>query len=224
MSIHAETPVGKLASELPLATRVFARHGIDFCCGGGKPLQDVCAAHQLDTGAILEEIANETEPVESNPRRWDHAPLDELIDHILKAYHQPLKEELPRIETMARKVARVHGHTAPEMFEQLLATFLALKAELEAHMMKEEQVLFPMIKKGQGKMAVGPVGVMEAEHESAGAALAKLRQLTDDYRLPEGACNTYRALWVGFAALEESLHLHIHLENNILFPRALTSQ
>lgn len=223
MSIHPNSPVGRIATELPLATRVFARHGIDFCCGGGKPLHEVCEAHRLDTDSILEEIANETTPVEGNPQRWDHAPLDELINHILATYHRPLAEELPRIEEMARKVARVHGHRDPEMFADLVDTFLALKAELEQHMMKEEQILFPMIKQGQGRMTAGPVGVMEAEHESAGAALERLRQLTDGYRVPEEACNTWRALWHGLAALEDSLHVHIHLENNILFPRALAS-
>ncbi len=223
MSIHADTPVGQIAAELPVATRVFARHGIDFCCGGGRPLREACEARELDTQTILEEIAGETEPVEGNPQRWDHAPLDELIDHIISAYHRPLGEELPRIEAMARKVVDVHGHRSPEMFEDLLATFLALKAELEQHMMKEEQILFPMIKNGQGRMTASPVGVMEAEHDSAGAALERLRRLTDDYRLPEEACNTWRALWHGLADLEESLHMHIHLENNILFPRALAS-
>ncbi len=223
MSIHADTPVGRIATELPLATRVFARHGIDFCCGGAKPLEEVCAARNLDVQTILQEIANETEPVDSDPQRWDHAPLGELVDHILVTYHQSLAEELPRIEAMARKVARVHGHRHPEMFAELVDTFLGLKAELDQHMMKEEQILFPMIKNGQGRMTAGPVGVMEAEHESAGAALARLRQLTHGYQVPEEACNTWRALWHALAALEDSLHMHIHLENNILFPRALAS-
>ncbi len=223
MTVQGDTRIGQIATEFPLATRVFARHRIDFCCGGGKPLQEVCEAKSLDTEMILAEIERELETSEDEPHRWDQAPLGELIDHILSAYHQPLAEELPRLEAMGRKVASVHGNHDPEMFENLLSTFLGLKAELEQHMMKEEQILFPMIRSGQGKQAMGPIGVMEAEHESAGAALKRLRELTNDYELPEGACNTWRALWHGFAALEDSLHRHIHLENNILFPRALAS-
>ncbi len=223
MPLHGDTLIGQIATEFPLATRVFARHGIDFCCGGGKPLQDVCQARSLSTETILTEIENEIQAPGEELKRWDQAPFGELIDHILSAYHEPLAEELPRIEGMARKVQKVHGHSDPEMFEDLVTTFVGLRAELEQHMMKEEQILFPMIRRGQGPMAGGPIGVMEAEHESAGSALERLRQLTGDYRLPEGACNTYRALWHGLRALEDALHRHIHLENNILFPRALAS-
>jgi regulator of cell morphogenesis and NO signaling len=109
------------------------------------------------------------------------------------------------------------------MLGGILDTLLALKAELESHMLKEEQILFPMIRQGQGARAVAPVSVMEHEHESAGSALRRLRELTGGYEVPEGACNTWRALWFGLAELETSLHQHIHLENNILFPRALAS-
>jgi regulator of cell morphogenesis and NO signaling len=124
---------------------------------------------------------------------------------------------------MARKVFRVHGEKQPEMLGGILDTLLALKAELESHMSKEEQILFPMIRQGQGARTAAPVSVMEHEHESAGAALQRLRELTGGYEVPEGACNTWRALWFGLAELETSLHQHIHLENNILFPRALAS-
>jgi regulator of cell morphogenesis and NO signaling len=155
--------------------------------------------------------------------RWNEAELDSLIDHILVTYHRPLEEELPRLEFMARKVFRVHGERQPEMLGGILSTLLALKGELESHMSKEEQVLFPMIRQGQGGGAGAPVSVMEHEHESAGKALQRLRELTDGYETPEGACNTWRALWAGLADLETSMHQHIHLENNILFPRALAS-
>ncbi|MFQ5691124.1 MAG: iron-sulfur cluster repair di-iron protein [Gemmatimonadota bacterium] len=221
MPITLDTTVGELAAEHPLATRVLARHKIDYCCGGGRPLGEVCDRRGLDPEALLEEIAGESGAGDPTERRWDLAPLDDLIEHILTAYHRPLAEELPRLEEMARKVLKVHGNKDPEMFAELLSVYLGLKTELEQHMAKEEQVLFPMIEEGQGGMAGAPISVMEEEHLSAGNALRRLRELTNDYELPEGACNTWRALWHGLAALEASLHEHIHLENNVLFPRSL---
>jgi regulator of cell morphogenesis and NO signaling len=223
MKIQSDTRIGQIAAEHPLATRVFARHGIDFCCGGGKPIAEVCDAKGLDTQGVLEEIESELSGADVDLERWQEVELDALIDHILVTYHRPLDEELPRLELMARKVFRVHGDRQPEMLAELLSTFLGLKTELESHMMKEETVLFPMIRQGRGSQTAGPVAVMEQEHESAGGALERLRSLTNGYEPPEGACNTWRALWHGLADLEGSLHQHIHLENNILFPRALAS-
>lgn len=221
MTITSERRVGEIAAEHPLSTRVFARHGIDYCCGGGRPLGRVCEEKGLDTDQVLEEIRTELTASNDSEVRWDQAPLSDLIEHILYAYHRPLSEELPRLEAMARKVHAVHGDKEPKMLSELLGVYLGLKAELEDHMAKEEQILFPMIKRGQGAMADGPISVMEHEHQSAAAALGRLRELTSDYEVPAAACNTWRALWHGLAALEESLHRHIHLENNILFPRAL---
>lgn len=221
VSITSQTKVGELAAAHPLATRVFARHGIDFCCGGGRALGEVCSEKGLDSGQLIEEIEGELGTPDSAEVAWDQAPLGDLIEHIVGTYHQSLREELPRLEGMARKVVQVHGDKDPERFRELLSVYLALKAELEQHMMKEEFVLFPMIRRGQGTLAGAPISVMEHEHDSAGRALERLRELTDGYQVPSEACNTWRALWHGLAALEESLHQHIHLENNILFPRAL---
>ncbi len=221
MSITSDSRVGQLAAEHPLATRVFARHGIDFCCGGGVPLGKVCAANGLDAAAVIAEIQHELGVGGAAPRRWDQAPLIELIAHILTTYHAPLWEELPRLDGMARKVLDVHREKDPEGFTALVEVFAGLRAELEQHMAKEEQILFPMIMQGRGNGANAPITVMMHEHEIAGAALRRLRELTNDYTVPEEACNTWRALWHGLAALESDLHDHIHLENNILFPRAL---
>lgn len=221
MTITTDSLVGQLATENPLATRVFARHGIDYCCGGGRPLAEVCAEKGLDTNAIVSEIEKEINAPGDPAERWDEAPLDQLIDHILATYHVPLWEELSRLDMMARKVHQVHGSKDPEMLGGIVQVFTALKEELDQHMRKEEQILFPMIKGGQGAMAGPPVNVMHAEHESAGEALRRLRELTSNYTVPEEACNTWRALWHGLEALENDLHQHIHLENNILFPRAL---
>ena len=221
MTINLESSVGQIATEHPLATRVFARHGIDFCCGGGRALGAVCSERGMEGDAVLAEIEKELVEPGSSQVRWDQAPLGDLVTHIVAVYHRPLDEELPRLESMARKVFEVHGDKQPEALRELLSVFVGLKAELEDHMQKEEQILFPMIKCGEGDMADGPISVMEHEHENAGNALRRIRELTNGYQVPEEACNTWRALWHGLHALELSLHQHIHLENNILFPRAL---
>jgi regulator of cell morphogenesis and NO signaling len=221
MTINDECTVGQIATEHPQATRVFDRHGIDFCCGGGKPLSEACEQKGLASEAIVAEIQQELEEVDTEMERWDQADLKDLIEHILIHYHRPLDTELPRLEGMARKVLAVHGEKMPEVLPELLSTFLALKAELQEHFPKEEEILFPMILRGEGALASGPVSVMESEHEAAGAALKRLRELTNGYEVPAEACTTWRALWHGLAELEGSLHRHIHLENNILFPRAL---
>jgi len=226
MTITRETTVGSVATDHPLATRVFARHGIDFCCGGGKPLAEACATHGIDIETVLAELEREIQAASdsSNPQiRWDQEPLAALIDHILMTYHEPLKIELPRLEQMTRKVVEVHGDKDPARFSSLLTTFLAIKADIDQHLPKEEQILFPMIKSGEGALAAGPMQVMEMEHENLGGLLQQVRQLTDDFQAPEGACNTWRALWAGLEDLERSLHEHIHLENNILHPRARVS-
>lgn len=221
MTISSDSTVGNIATAHPLSTRVFARHGIDFCCGGGKALADACAEKGIELDGVLAELNAELSSGNPGHVNWANEPLNVLIDHILKNYHEPLREELPRIEAMARKVNAVHGDKDPARFEGILATYLTLKVGLEEHMLKEEEVLFPMIRNGQGDMADGPISVMESEHLEAGAALARLRGLTEDYSVPDEACNTWRALWVGLADLERALHEHIHLENNILHRRAL---
>jgi len=223
IQLDATHGVGQIAAEHPLSTRVFARHNIDFCCGGGVPLADVCAERGLVVDDVLEEIRHELGRSDAPQTDWTTAPLDAIIDHILVTYHKPLSEELPRIHEMALKVLKVHGEKDPDTLKDLADTFGALRAELESHMMKEEQILFPMIKSGQGAMAGAPVSVMEHEHASAGTALKHLRRLTNEYTVPEGACATWTALWHALAELETELHEHIHLENNILFPRALKS-
>ena len=222
-AMTASTPIGQIAVEHPLATRVFARHRIDYCCGGGKSLGEVCRAKGLDPVRVLDEIRHEIEPADFAAQRWDEAPLRDLIDHILERYHRPLQEELSRLDGMAEKVFRVHGDKDPDRLASLVAVYRVMKAELEDHMVKEEQILFPMILRGQGAGARGPVSVMLREHTEASAALQELRALTDNYVAPADACTTWRALWHGLAALERDLHEHIHLENNVLFPRALAS-
>ena len=228
MTITPDSKVGEIAAQHPMATQVFARHGIDFCCGGGIPLEQACSRRGLETPRILDEIDQVLAAragdagTEAGPgaemEQWTDAPLADLIRHIVHTYHLPLREELPRLESMLRKVHRVHGDKDPERLARLLSTFLGLQAELIDHMRREEDVLFPWILQ-QGEGAVVPVTPFVDDHTEAGQALATIRDLTDEYQVPDAACNTWRALWHGLEALEQSLHQHIHLENNILFRR-----
>jgi regulator of cell morphogenesis and NO signaling len=162
--------------------------------------------------------------------RWDQVPLGDLIDHILAVHHQPLHEELPRLESMAHKVLTkgclrcVHQNKDPERLTEVHALCLELTAELKQHMMKEERILFPMIKQGRGAMAVGPISVMGHEHDWVVTTLRRLHELTNGYEVPAEACKRWIVWGHGLAALEEALHQHIHLENDILFPRALASK
>ena len=224
MTITESTTVAEIASALPSSVKLFQQHGIDFCCGGKTPLAVACEQQGLsfaDISRALEATAAAPRP---DARDWSREPIPALIDHIIAAYHDPLREELPRLESMAGRVARVHG-TRGSYLTRLEAVVAELSSELLSHMVKEEQMLFPTIRRldaGQAAMPIAaPVQVMEDEHDHAGALLAELRRLTNGYSAPEWACGTFRALYTGLAELESEMHVHVHLENNVLFPRAL---
>lgn len=219
--INSEMKIGQIAAEHPLTTRVFARHQIDFCCGGGQLLAEVCQSKNLDLDTIVDEINNELNQKQADDKTWDQATVDELIDHILEKYHVPLYEELPRLLSMANKVKEVHGNKDPIRFENLVSIITKLKDDLEQHMEKEEQILFPLLKTDHPTLLKCPIDAMLREHQDAGEILSELRKLTDNYTAPESACTTWLSLWKGLEVLEEDLHQHIHLENNILFPKGL---
>ena len=229
MQITPDTTVADIATAAPATIRVFQQHRIDFCCGGKVPLSQACAAKGLSTDRLLGELRTATSP-DTVERNWSDAPLTALVEHIQERYHAHLREELPRLDAMLAKVVSRHGDHLPEILLPLQQTFIGLQLELLAHMLKEDRVLFPMIvalDAGQplapGEAAAdlaAPIGVMEAEHAGAGAALARMRQLTGGYAPPEWACPTFRGLYFGLSQLEADMHLHVHLENNILFPRA----
>jgi len=223
MHLSPTTAVGDIAAGHPKSLKVFHRHGIDFCCGGRRPLAQACEQSGVDPQAILDAIAElEQQPgIEPN---WEDASLSALMDHITDRYHRPLDEELPRIEAMARRVHHVHGAKDPARFLGILKTFMALRDELVPHMAKEETILFPWIRTGRGAEAQTPVRIMLIEHEAVAGMLHKLRELTDHYQPPPEACGTWRALFQGLGDLELDLMEHIHMENNILFRRALQSQ
>ncbi len=218
-----ESRVGDIAVEQPSATRSFYRFGIDFCCGGGKSISSVCAKKGIDVAEVLRDIELQKSGIQEAPNTWNAASLPAIIAHIISQYHEPLRTELPRLGEMLDKVQRVHGHVDPERFDRLQAVYNTLVEELLAHMGEEERVLFPLIMQGSGATATETIAALEGEHEAAGDALRTLRELTDDYTPPSYACNTWRALWAGLADLESTMHQHVHLENNILFPRAMAS-
>ncbi len=220
MAITAASKVGEVAAQYPLATRVFARHGIDFCCHGGNPLAEACATSGATVDQVIGELEREIAGRTEAELRWDEQPVEALIEHILTAYHEPLREELPRLEEMMRKVHRVHGARDQGRFDALLEKVLAVRADIEGHLPKEEEVLFPQILAGRGAMMAMPITVMEEEHAVLGGLLQDVRSLTNDFTLPGDACNTWRALWAALEELERSLHEHIHLENNVLHKKA----
>jgi len=216
--IHPTETLADLAIRLPGASRVFHRHRLDFCCGGRRSLAEACAARGIDPARLVEELGREVaEPAEVD---WALRSLPDLIDHILVRFHESLRAELPELVRMARRVEEVHPEK-PERPLGLAAHLVSVRAELELHMLKEEQVLFPMIRAGRGAQTAGPVSVMEREHDEHAVALRRIRQLTGDLVPPPHACTTWRALYLRLDALERELMEHIHLENNVLFPRAL---
>ena len=229
-TITAEKTVGELVRERPGRSRIFEELGIDYCCGGKKPLSEACAKKGRNVDEVLEAI-NEADLAGSmeDADDYDVMPLDALADHIVATHHAFLVRELPRMQQMAAKVAKVHGEK-DERLGELASVVNALADELSSHMMKEERILFPVIRQltqtdSLPAMPFGtianPIRAMEAEHDTAGNALVDMHRLTDAYTPPDWACNTYRALLDGLHELELDLHQHIHKENNILFPRAM---
>lgn len=217
--IDINETLGELATHHPGSMQVFLRHGLDFCCGGSRTLVDACQARGLDAAAVAAEItAAEEVP---SAERHDSKPLPELIELILTRYHEPLRADLPVLIEAAQRVERVHA-AKPTCPKGLAAQLQRLDGELQHHLAKEEQVLFPAIRSGsRGHQVHMPIRVMMQDHEDHGADLAQLRELTGDFTPPPEACGTWRALYAGLAKLERELMEHIHIENNILFPRAL---
>ena len=211
--------LAKLATSRAGASRVFMRHSLDFCCRGETSLAEACRERGLSDSALLKEIEREARPDE-DVVAWDERPLPELVEYILTQYHEAHRAEVPRLIAMAQKVERVHGEK-PSCPSGLAAHLEFMADELEQHMQKEEQVLFPMIASGRGAMAAIPVQVMEQEHKDHGENLARMRELAHGFEPPAEACGTWRALYLGVAELESDLMHHIHLENHVLFPLAL---
>jgi len=229
---RASRTVRELALEIPGATRVFEKLGIDYCCGGGKSLQEACdtACQPLDDVLRALETAGWSP---ASDRDWSPVPLAEVIAHIVKTHHSFTREEIARLGALLEKVCSVHAGRHPELLE-VRKQFQGLAQELSVHLMKEEMVLFPyIVRMEEARLqndpvlpppfgtVENPVHMMMQEHDSAGEALRRMRQASQDYAPPTDACISYRTLYQALEGFESDLHQHIHLENNVLFPRAI---
>jgi regulator of cell morphogenesis and NO signaling len=216
--------VGELVAERPGRSRVFQAFNIDFCCQGQRTLRDACRSKGLATETVVEQLEAEVAEKFSPALNPAIFPPAELAAYIVAIHHGFLRRELPRLHAMSERVAHVHGGHTPALVE-MFHVFVGMETELADHMVKEEQVLFPaIVAMSQGQAAPGnldgPIGCMMYEHEEVGAALARLRELSEGFQPPPDACNTYRALFAGLRDLEEDVHRHVHLENAVLFPTA----
>jgi regulator of cell morphogenesis and NO signaling len=238
MTVNANKTVRELAVELTSATRVFEKLGIDYCCGGHRTLTEACEVAKVPVSAavtsleVAESIVSETRVAKD----WSREPLSELIDHIVKTHHAFVRQELPRIEALLTKVLSKHGTGHPEL-SGVDTIFAALQQELNMHLMKEEQILFPYIVRLEEAKIAGepvppamfgsvqhPISMMEQEHDGAGEAFRRMHELTDNFAVPASACMSYQELYRALPAFEADLHQHIHLENNILHPRAVAME
>ncbi|NSW54284.1 MAG: iron-sulfur cluster repair di-iron protein [Anaerolineae bacterium] len=225
--IQPDDSVASVVVRHPALWSVLEDAGIDYCCGGSNSLAQACRSQRMDVAELIQRLEAAAAAPTGQPVLDPGAfTLTELADHIEQTHHAYLRAELPRLGEVAARVVRAHGSKDARL-QQVQETLGQLALELEAHMAKEERILFPIIRQMEaGPHAPagainGPIRQMELEHQQAGDGLDNLRRLSDGFALPEWACNTYRALMTGLQQLENDLHQHIHKENNILFPRAL---
>jgi len=234
MTITETQTVSELAALSINAVRTFEKRGIDYCCGGKRPLAEVCTERGIPTQEMIAELNAAFEQARQDDRDWNTAPLTELVAHINHKHHEFLKAEMPRISERLLKVMRVYGEKDAATLSSLPQVYEGLRDELESHLAKEEQILFPFVERIESLSmnkqplpalpfgSIGnPIHCMEAEHDDAGNALRLMRTATNNYALPAHACVTYKALFDSLQDLEADLHMHIHLENNILFPRVV---
>jgi regulator of cell morphogenesis and NO signaling len=228
----AQTTVRDIALEQPASIRVFEHFGIDYCCGGRKPLAQACEERSIQPEAVLAAIEEATaghEPAHD----WTQASLESICEHIVETHHAYIRAELPRLEAFAQKAYSRHGKTQPELetIQQLVGS---LGEELLQHLEKEEVVLFPYVTNLERNLAScgprplgcfgavrNPIRMMMAEHDAAGDALTRMRMLSGGFTPPAWACPTYRGFYQALSDFEKDLHQHVHLENNVLFPRAI---
>lgn len=221
--------IGEIVAQDYRTAGVFKQFGIDFCCGGKRPLKEACEEKGIDTGAVEQALAilqQQSSALQTSYQDW---AADFLADYIVNRHHAYVRKAIPEITAFAEKVARVHGKRHPETLE-IFYNWQALASELSTHLLKEENILFPYIKQltnsNENTMppfgsVQNPVRMMEMEHEDAGELMRTIRTLSNDFTPPQDACTTYRVLFSFLAEFESDLHEHIHLENNILFPKAI---
>ena len=234
MALQSSKTVRELAVEIPNATRIFEQFGIDYCCGGKKPLDEACRAANLSSADVVAAL----EAASRERRSYDlpSGSLAELIDHIVTTHHKFTREEIARLRKLLEKVCSVHGQNHPEL-RAIQGTFHDLSQELTTHLMKEENVLFPYIIRMEEAVTQHdpilpppfgtvqhPIRMMTQEHDGAGDALRSIRSASHNFTTPVDACISYQTLYKALEAFEIDLHQHIHLENNMLFPRAIAME
>lgn len=227
-TISSKSTLGDIVTGHPDLARELERRSLDYCCGGRQTLAEACGELGLEPEVVAAELAAVTSAPAAG---WASLGIRELADHIESTHHAYLHEELPRLAALVAKVRSVHGDRHPELVE-IEKVYEELHQELVPHLMKEERILFPAIRELEetGRVTTGPgtvgppISVMISEHDRAGELLAGLRRLTGDYTPPADGCASYQQLFAGLAELEADTHLHVHKENNSLFPRALESE
>ncbi len=227
-SFTGSETVGEIVSAFPGASNLMKEYGIDFCCGDGRPLSEALQQKQIDEENFLEQLNRLYQEARQKPSPdtdFRQMPLGDLIDHIVQNHHAYLLKELPLLSEFVTKIFRVHGAAHPEL-AQLHRLFHQMKTDLEQHLVEEEERVFPLIKDAERagtreafRKAHETVAKMEDDHSAVGELLKEMRAITDDYRLPEGACRTYTLTFQKLEELESDMFQHIHLENNVLFPR-----
>ncbi|MBO6571219.1 iron-sulfur cluster repair di-iron protein [bacterium] len=220
----AQRTVGEIVAEDYRASQIFRSRGMDFCCGGKKTLSSVCEAKNIELDEVLGEL-NLLQDLETEQHNFNDWNLDFLVDYIVQNHHNFVRKMLPELNFYAEKVARVHGSNHPELIE-IFDKVKKLSYELIDHLEKEEEDLFPQIKDLVQLQKIGSVkesllDILESEHEQAGELMAEIESLTDNFTPPEGACASYRVLFQNLEGFQKDLHKHVHLENNILFPKAM---
>ena len=226
MNISTDHRLAEIVDLVPGAPQVLESFDLDYCCGGQRPLGDACDLAGLDVATVIEAL----DGLDAGPAP-DWVPMSPslLADHLEATHHAYLHAELPRIEALADKVVGVHGARHPELVE-VARLCTSLREDLEPHMAKEERVLFPMVRELASAISppsfhcgsvANPISMMMREHEQTGSILEALRSQTDGYRAPADACASYQALYEALDALEADTHLHIHKENNVLFPAVI---
>lgn len=230
-AVSKDCTVGQLVAESPTRAGIFDEYGIDYCCGGKLTLEEACRRKGIRVTELIDRLQSINENGSTNGERdWTKTSLADLIEHIVFVYHRPLQQQLSRALPLAEKVATVHGDRHPEMVE-VMHIFKTFAAQLELHMHKEEMILFPAIAgiESGRQMSFGcgggiemPIGVMTQEHDEAGEALAAMQKLTNNFTPPADACNSFRVLLHLLSEINTEMHWHVHKENNILFPRAIS--
>lgn len=224
-TFNTSQSIGDIVTMMPKASEVFKRYRIDFCCGGKRPLSEAIAEQKLDEQEVLTELQRTYEEAQelASQANFGMMSLSDLADYIVNTHHVFDKRILSELGNLVATILRVHGPNHKELFK-VHKLFSSLKTDLDQHFIKEEEILFPMIReydRNPSKELIAKIKAdieeTEDEHEAAGAILKELRQVTDDYRLPEDACGTYRVTYEKFRELEADIFQHIHLENNILF-------